>query len=97
MTMSDWSIADAKARFSELVLRVRESPQRVTKRGRDVAVVVAPEEYARLVSASKTAERQPMATFLRAAEALRSGGDLGLELPKRRRTRGRGDPFGGPR
>ena len=97
MTMSEWSIADAKARFSELVLRVRESPQRVTKRGRNVAVVLAPDEYARLLKAAERSEQQPMRTFLDAVEALRKTGELGLELPRRRRAKGRVDPFGGDR
>ncbi|HEX7670868.1 MAG TPA: type II toxin-antitoxin system Phd/YefM family antitoxin [Polyangiaceae bacterium] len=97
MTMSDWSIADAKARFSELVLQVRESPQRVTKRGHGVAVVIAPEEYARLLRATERGEHQPMRAFLEAAEGIRAGDDLGLSLPRRGRARGRPDPFGGKR
>jgi prevent-host-death family protein len=42
-------LQDAKARFSELVRRVRsEGPQRVTVHGRDEVVVVAAEEFRRL-------------------------------------------------
>jgi prevent-host-death family protein len=44
-----WLLQDAKARFSELVRRVRaEGPQHVTVRGRDEVVVVAAEEFRRL-------------------------------------------------
>src|ERR1700722_12012900 len=44
-----WLLQDAKARFSELVRRVRsEGPQHVTVHGRDVVVVVAAEEFRRL-------------------------------------------------
>jgi prevent-host-death family protein len=44
-----WSLQDAKARFSELVRRVRsDGPQHVTVHGRDEVVVVAAEEYRRL-------------------------------------------------
>lgn len=44
-----WRLQDAKARFSELVRRVRsEGPQRVSVRGRDEVVVLALEEYERL-------------------------------------------------
>ena len=40
---------DAKARFSELVRRVRsEGPQHVTVHGRDEVVVIAAEDYRRL-------------------------------------------------
>jgi prevent-host-death family protein len=44
-----WLLQDAKARFSELVRRVRsEGPQHVTVRGRDEVVVVAADEFRRL-------------------------------------------------
>src|SRR5438128_12668648 len=42
-------LQDAKARFSELVRRVRsEGPQHVTVHGRDEVVVIAAEEFRRL-------------------------------------------------
>ena len=41
-----WLLHDAKARFSELVRRVRnEGPQRVTVHGRDEVVVITAEEF----------------------------------------------------
>jgi prevent-host-death family protein len=44
-----WALQDAKARFSELVRRVRtEGPQHVTVHGRDEVVIVAAEEFRRL-------------------------------------------------
>lgn len=44
-----WLLQDAKARFSELVRRVRsEGPQHVTVHGRDAVVVIAAEEFLRL-------------------------------------------------
>src|SRR5271166_2873466 len=44
-----WRLQDAKARFSELVRRVRsEGPQHVTVHGRDEVVVIAAEEFRRL-------------------------------------------------
>jgi prevent-host-death family protein len=44
-----WLLRDAKARFSELVRRVRsEGPQRVTVHGRDEVVVISAEEFRRL-------------------------------------------------
>jgi len=44
-----WLLQDAKARFSELVRRVRsEGPQHVTVRGRAEVVVVSAEEFRRL-------------------------------------------------
>ena len=44
-----WVLQDAKARFSELVRRVRsEGPQHVTVHGRDEVVVISAEEFRRL-------------------------------------------------
>jgi len=44
-----WLLQDAKARFSELVRKVRsEGPQHVTVHGRDEVVVIAAEEFLRL-------------------------------------------------
>jgi prevent-host-death family protein len=45
-----WKLEDAKARFSEVVRRAQEEgPQTVTVRGQRRAVVLAAEEYDRLV------------------------------------------------
>jgi prevent-host-death family protein len=44
-----WPLQTAKARFSELVRRVKdEGPQHVTVHGRDEVVVVAADEFRRL-------------------------------------------------
>ena len=44
-----WRLQDAKARFSELVRRVRsDGPQHVTVHGRDEVVVITSEEFRRL-------------------------------------------------
>ncbi len=47
-----WHLQDAKARFSELVRRVRsEGPQHVTVHGRDEVVILSAEEFRRLKGA----------------------------------------------
>jgi prevent-host-death family protein len=44
-----WHLQNAKARFSELVRRVRsDGPQHVTVHGRDEIVVISAEEFRRL-------------------------------------------------
>ncbi|RIQ36732.1 type II toxin-antitoxin system Phd/YefM family antitoxin [Jiangella rhizosphaerae] len=49
MTAADtWSVADAKARLSELLDTVgRDGPQTISRRGRPVAVVVSVDEWER--------------------------------------------------
>lgn len=44
-----WALQDAKARFSELVRRVRsDGPQHVTVHGRDEVVVISAEQFRQL-------------------------------------------------
>jgi prevent-host-death family protein len=41
-----WSVADAKARLSELLDRaIGSGPQAITRRGREIAIVVSAEEW----------------------------------------------------
>jgi antitoxin Phd len=48
-----WQVQSAKARFSEVFRRARtEGPQRITRQGKDGVVMVAEEQYNRLVGKS---------------------------------------------
>ena len=41
-----WSVADAKARLSELLDQaISDGPQAITRRGREIAIVVSAEEW----------------------------------------------------
>ena len=54
--MVEWSLQDAKNKFSALVsAALKGGPQRVTRRGRPAVVVLAEEEYERLCRAEKAA------------------------------------------
>ena len=44
---AEWSVADAKARFSEFVEQARGSAQTLTRNGKPVAVMVGIEEWQR--------------------------------------------------
>ena len=48
MAQHNWSVQDAKNRFSEVVEAARRTPQTVTKHGKPAVVVVNVEEYERL-------------------------------------------------
>jgi prevent-host-death family protein len=80
--MSEWSLQDAKNRFSAVVAAaLAGEPQRVTRRGRPAVMVVAVEEYERL----RHLERAKAPTF---ADLLLSipqdGGEFErIELPSR--------------
>ena len=69
-----WSVADAKARLSELLEHViNDGPQAITRRGEEIAIVVSIEEWQR-----KTKRSGSLAEFL-AASPLR---DSELEIDR---------------
>lgn len=62
-SMERWKLEDAKARFSEVVrLAGTEGPQLVTIRGKEAAVILAPEAYKQLLPKPKG--RRPLVRFL---------------------------------
>jgi prevent-host-death family protein len=65
----NWTVAEAKAKFSEIIERaLAEGPQTITKRGRTAAIVVGAEEWER-----KTKRAGNLAEFF-AASPLRESG-----------------------
>ncbi|CAN5908620.1 type II toxin-antitoxin system Phd/YefM family antitoxin [soil metagenome] len=68
-----WTLADAKARFSEVVTRaVAEGPQSVTRHGNPAVVVVSAEEWQR-----KTRRRGTLAEFFADSPLRGSGLEIG--------------------
>lgn len=71
-----WSVAEAKARFSEVIDRaLKQGPQAITKNGRPAVVVVASGEWRRRMARNST-----LADFF-AASPLR-GAELEIERPR---------------
>jgi prevent-host-death family protein len=78
--MTDWTVAEAKARFSELLEQARlKGPQTITRHGRPTAVVVPPDEWDR-----KTKRTGNLAEFLAASPLRKSKVEI-----KRRKDRPR--------
>jgi len=72
-----WQIQSAKARFSEVFRRARtEGPQRITRQGKEGVVMVAEEQYARLVG--KSHQPKSLVQFFRQSPL------VGLELDLQR-------------
>lgn len=72
MTGSNWTVADAKARLSELIDRARaQGPQTITRRGRSAVVVVSAEEWER-----KSKRTGNLAEFFAASPLRQSGIDV---------------------
>jgi prevent-host-death family protein len=80
MSTHAWTVAEAKAKFSELIEKAKaEGPQKITKHGRTTAVIVAAEEWER-----KARREGTLAEFL-AASPLRGSGLRLKRLPLRLR------------
>ena len=77
ITLPAWTVAEAKASFSQLLEQARTGPQTITRNGRPAAVVVSVEEWERRTSRSGN-----LAEFL-AASPLRGSG-LKIERSKDR-------------
>ena len=63
-----WTVAEAKAKFSQVIEQARTGPQTITRNGRPAAVVVSVEEWERWSSRTGT-----LVDFL-AASPLRGSG-----------------------
>lgn len=64
-----WTVAEAKAKFSEVIDKARAAgPQAITRNGRMAVVVVAAEEWER-----KTMRKGNLAEFFAASPLRRSG------------------------
>ena len=75
-----WSVAEAKARFSEVLDQARAAPQTITRNGRRAAVVVSADDWDRRNSRTGT-----LAEFF-ARSPLR-GSDIDLDRIKDRPRR----------
>ena len=78
MSSQNWSVAEAKAKFSEIIERaMSEGPQTITRNGRTTAVVVGAEEWQR-----KTKRVGNLAEFF--AESPLQGSGLTIRRLKQR-------------
>ena len=80
MSTHTWTVAEAKAKFSELIEKAKsEGPQKITKHGRTTAVIVAAEQWEK-----KSERKGNLADFLMASPLRGSGLKL-KRLPLRLR------------
>jgi prevent-host-death family protein len=69
MSTHTWTVAEAKAKFSEVIDKAQsDGPQTITRNGRTTAVIVAAEEWEK-----KTKRKGTLADFL-ASSPLRGSG-----------------------
>ena len=81
MSVHTWTVAEAKAKFSEVIEKAHtDGPQTITRNGRRAAVLVAAEEWER-----KTRRKGTLAEFFAASPLVGSGikiGKLRIRLRK---------------
>jgi prevent-host-death family protein len=83
MSTHSWTVAEAKAKFSEVIERAQsDGPQTITRNGHRAAVVVGAEEWER-----KTKRRGNLAEFF-ASSPLRGAGLKIKRVPGRLRKAG---------
>lgn len=64
-----WSLAEAKAKFSEVVERAtHEGPQRVTKNGRDAVIIVSAEKWFAASGGRRTTGNETVFDILQRAQ-----------------------------
>lgn len=72
MSTHQWSVAEAKAKFSEVIDKAQsDGPQTITKNGRKAAVVVSAEEWEH-----KTQRKGNLAEFLAASPFRKYGVEI---------------------
>ncbi len=64
--MAEITATDAKNRFGQLLEMAQAEPVRIQKNGRDVAVVLSPEQYAALVDRAEAPKVRPVVERLMA-------------------------------
>ena len=73
-----WTVAEAKAKFSEVLEKAeKEGPQRITRRGEETAVVVSKKEWER-----RTKRKGTLLEFFRESPLWGSG----IEIPPRQKS-----------
>ncbi len=79
MAKSTWTVAEAKAKFSEVLQKAeKEGPQRITRRGEEAVVVVSKKEWER-----KTKRKGTLLEFFKNSPLWGSG----IEIPPREKSR----------
>jgi prevent-host-death family protein len=71
--MAEMTATDAKNRFGQMLEMSRSGPVRIQKNGRDVAVVLSPEEFARLTADSNAPRVNPLVMKLHQESVKRWG------------------------
>lgn len=88
------NVSEAKAKLSQAVRELENTPTIIHNRGRDVAVLISIEDYERLLAAESSASTPAMSSFLEAVDGLKRKFGGGAVLSPERMAFVARAPFG---
>lgn len=83
----NWSVADAKQQLSEVLRRAASRPQTITKRSRDIAVVVDVQEFRAFQQWKSSGKKKTVAEALAELSLASGGHGPAFKAPRRRNRR----------
>jgi len=85
--MGTWAVAEAKAKFSEVIETAREQgAQQITRNGKLVGVLVSPEEWEGRRRRESAKNARTMSEFFKSSPLVNSGIDLRRSRSKARKV-----------
>jgi prevent-host-death family protein len=83
--MGSWGVAEAKAKFSEVIESAQQGEvQQITRNGKLVGLVVSPQEWEKKTAPIRAQNARTMSEFFKSSPLVNSGIDL-----RRSRSKGR--------
>ena len=85
--MAKWAVAEAKAKFSEVVEKARQGEvQQITRNGKLVGVLVSPQEWEKKTAPPRPGNARTMSEFFKSSPLVDSGIDLRRSRSKARKV-----------
>ena len=82
--MDRWNIAEAKAKFTQVVDSSRDSPQIICKRNKPVSAIVHIDLFSKLMRLGENEKKPTIAQLLDELKDIRQTEDIDIEIPERR-------------
>jgi prevent-host-death family protein len=84
----NWSVAEAKQQLSEVLRRANARPQTITKRSRDIAVVIDIQEFREFERWKRSGRRKTVADAFAELRLVAATPGPALKAPRRGNRRG---------
>jgi prevent-host-death family protein len=85
--MGSWGVAEAKAKFSEVIESAQQGEvQQITRNGKLVGLVVSPQEWEKKTTPARAGNARTMSEFFKSSPLVNSGIDLRRSRSKARKV-----------